>query len=134
MSIFKDILSAVFGHDRMMQPLPPAQSAPTTPAQPAAPDTSAQPAAPAASSAVDVEAVLTEMNDELEDGRLHWRESIVDLLKLLKLDSSLQTRRDLAVELGYTGSMTDTATLNVWLHQQVMTKLAQSGGKFELPQ
>jgi Domain of unknown function (DUF3597) len=61
--------------------------------------------------------------------KLDWRKSIVDLMKLLKLDSSLQSRKELAKELGYTGSTDDTATMNVWLHKQVMVKLAANGGK-----
>jgi len=62
------------------------------------------------------------------DEDLDWRRSIVDLLKLLKLDSSLATRKRLAQELGYTGSMSDTASLNTWLHKQVMVKLTEHGG------
>ena len=61
--------------------------------------------------------------------KLDWRKSIVDLMKLLNLDSSLQARKDLAKELGYSGSTDDFATMNVWLHKQVMQKLAANGGK-----
>jgi len=61
--------------------------------------------------------------------RLDWRRSIVDLMKLLNLDSSLAARKELAQELGYTGDMNDSASMNVWLHKQVMTKLAENGGK-----
>jgi hypothetical protein len=57
-----------------------------------------------------------------------WKRSIVDLMKLLKLDSSLSARRQLAKELGYKGKLTGSAEMNVWLHKQVMTKLAESGG------
>ncbi len=60
---------------------------------------------------------------------LDWRKSIVDLMKLLDLDSGLGARKQLAQELHYTGNINDTASMNVWLHQQVMTKLAESGGK-----
>jgi hypothetical protein len=77
---------------------------------------------------VDVEAVLTEMAAK-EPQKLNWRTSIVDLMKLLDMDSSLSERKELARELGYTGDMDDTATMNIWLHKQVMTKLAQNGGK-----
>ncbi len=59
----------------------------------------------------------------------NWRESIVDLMSLLGIDHSLTDRRELAKELGYTGSTTDTATMNVWLHKQVMQRLAANGGK-----
>jgi len=60
---------------------------------------------------------------------LDWRKSIVDLMKLLKLDSSLTTRRQLAKELKFSGNMQDSATMNIWLHKQVMVKLAENGGK-----
>jgi hypothetical protein len=60
---------------------------------------------------------------------LNWRDSIVDLMKLFKLDSSLGARKELAKELGYTGALDGSAEMNVWLHQQVMIKLAESGGK-----
>jgi len=60
---------------------------------------------------------------------LDWRKSIVDLMKLLKLDSSLAARKQLATELHYTGSTKDSAAMNVWLHKQVMIKLAENGGK-----
>ena len=60
---------------------------------------------------------------------LNWRSSIVDLLKLLDLDSSLQSRKELAAELGYNGDTNDSASMNIWLHRQVMNKLAANGGK-----
>jgi hypothetical protein len=59
----------------------------------------------------------------------NWKQSIVDLMKLLNLDSSLTARKQLAQELGYTGELNGSAEMNIWLHQQVMTKLAESGGK-----
>ena len=61
--------------------------------------------------------------------KLDWRRSIVDLMKLLKLDSSLSARKALAKELHYTGNPNDSASMNVWLHKQVMIKLAENGGK-----
>jgi hypothetical protein len=61
--------------------------------------------------------------------KLAWRTSIVDLMKALDLDSSLTARKQLAKELHYTGDTNDSATMNVWLHKQVMTKLAANGGK-----
>ena len=61
--------------------------------------------------------------------KLDWRKSIVDLMKLLDLDSSLGARKQLAQELHYSGSMSDTASMNIWLHKQVMIKLAENGGK-----
>ncbi len=96
---------------------PPAQSASPTPQVP-----SSQPAP------VDVEAVLTGMAAQAGQ-RLDWRHSIVDLMKLLGLESSLEERRELARELGYTGSTSDSAAMNMWLHRQVMTKLAENGGR-----
>lgn len=77
---------------------------------------------------VDVEEILTTMQKQ-SGQQLNWRTSIVDLLKLLNLDSSLQARKQLAAELNYTGDTNDSATMNIWLHKQVMTKLAQNGGK-----
>ncbi len=61
--------------------------------------------------------------------KLDWRRSIVDLMKLLNLDSSLANRKQLAQELNYTGGTNDSAAMNVWLHKQVMKKLAENGGK-----
>jgi hypothetical protein len=95
---------------------------PASPAQP----TPAQ-GAPVAQPPVDVEAVLEKLAAE-QGQKLNWRSSIVDLMKLLDLDSSLEARTELARELGYTGSTGDTATMNVWLHKQVMRKLAENGG------
>ena len=76
---------------------------------------------------VDVEAVL-DKRDEGSDEDLDWRVSIVDLMKLLKLDSSLKARKQLAQELKYPGDISDSGKMNVWLHKQVMTKLAENGG------
>ena len=61
--------------------------------------------------------------------KLNWKTSIVDLMKLLKLDSSIANRKQLAKELNYTGNTEDSASMNIWLHQQVMQKLAANGGK-----
>jgi hypothetical protein len=77
---------------------------------------------------VDVEAVLTKLASENKE-KLDWRRSIVDLMKLLNLDSGLGARKELAKELGYTGDMNDSASMNIWLHKQVMQKLAANGGK-----
>jgi hypothetical protein len=106
----------------------PAATQATTPAgTPAQPTATAAPAAPAAPMAeVDVEAIL---NGKSGASALNWRTSIVDLLKLLDLDSSLQSRKELAAELHYTGDTNDSASMNIWLHRQVMNKLAANGGK-----
>ncbi|MXP65849.1 DUF3597 domain-containing protein [Roseomonas sp. M0104] len=77
---------------------------------------------------VDVEAVLTEMAEK-NPQKLDWRRSIVDLMKLLGLDSSLDNRKELAKELNYSGDPNDSAAMNIWLHKQVMQKLAENGGK-----
>jgi len=77
---------------------------------------------------VDVEAVLNGMAQK-NPQTLNWRTSIVDLMKLLDLDSSLTARKQLADELHYTGDKDDSATMNVWLHKQVIKKLEENGGK-----
>ena len=108
-----------------------------TPAAPAAPNTSvagagAAPAAPAAAkpvAQVDVTAQL-EQKAAANAQKLNWRSSIVDLLKLLDLDSSLDARKELAKELGCPANlMADSAQMNTWLHKAVMQKLAANGGK-----
>jgi 3-oxoacyl-ACP reductase-like protein len=113
----------------------PAPAAPAAAPQAPAPaagttGTAGAAAAPAATlnQQVDVEEVLTNMQ-KTSGQQLNWRTSIVDLLKLLNLDSSLQARKELAAELHYTGDTNDSASMNIWLHKQVMTKLAQNGGK-----
>jgi hypothetical protein len=109
---------------------PPAPQSTQQPAQQPAQQPQAAPAAPApaAMQQVDVEAVLNNMQQQ-SGQQLNWRTSIVDLLKLLGLDSSLQSRKELAAELQYTGDTNDSASMNVWLHRQVMNKLAANGGK-----
>jgi hypothetical protein len=77
---------------------------------------------------VDVDAVLTKMQ-EGSGQQLNWHTSIVDLLKVLGLDSSLEARKELASELHYTGSTEDSAAMNIWLHQEVMCRVAENGGK-----
>jgi hypothetical protein len=77
---------------------------------------------------VDIEPALDALNAK-SGQKLNWRTSIVDLMKLVDLDSSLQHRKELAKELGYTGNMDDSASMNIWLHKEVMKKLAANGGK-----
>jgi hypothetical protein len=93
---------------------------------PAAPTQAAVPPPVAPMEQVDVEAILSGMP---QSQNLNWRTSIVDLLKLLNLDSSLQSRKELASELDYKGDTGDSASMNIWLHRQVMNKLAANGGK-----
>ena len=92
------------------------------------PRTSAVSAAATPISKTDVEAILAKLADE-QDEDYDWKRSIVDLMKLLKLDSGLGARKELAQELGYSGALDGSAEMNVWLHKVVMTKLAESGGK-----
>ncbi|WP_323144122.1 DUF3597 domain-containing protein [Massilia phyllosphaerae] len=108
----------------------PAGAAPAAaPAAPqAAPQSAPAASAPAAVQQVDVEQILTNMQAQ-SGQQLNWRSSIVDLLKLLGLDSSLQARKELAAELNYSGDTNDSASMNIWLHRQVMNKLAANGGK-----
>ena len=121
MSFFGKIKDAIFGKK--------AEAAPVTPAQTTAekPATSA-PAAPQAISEVDVESILNGLSAN-SDQKLNWRTSIVDLMKLLGLDSSLAERKGLAQEMGYTGALDGSAEMNIWLHKQVMRELAANGGK-----
>ena len=77
---------------------------------------------------VDVEAVLDEMAGKNSED-LDWRKSIVDLMKLVGMDSSFKARQELAKDLNYTGDMHDSASMNIWLHKEVMTRFAANGGK-----
>jgi hypothetical protein len=120
MSIFGKIMSAIFGGSS-------ATAAPAPGASPSGGGT-ATATATAPMSQVDVEAVLTKMAAANKE-KLDWRKSIVDLMKLLGLDSGLGPRKELAKELGYTGDTNDSAKMNIWLHKQVMQKLAANGGK-----
>ena len=127
MSIFGSIMGKIFGHSAQAAPASPPASGGTQAAT--APDTAA-PSLSANSSpaaAVDVEAILKDLASKSGQPS-NWRESIVDMMKLLNLDSSLSARKELAGELGYTGDTNDSATMNIWLHKQVMTKLAENGG------
>jgi hypothetical protein len=148
MSVFGDIMSRIFHRGQAPTAAPgggaatpsattggaaakPAGTAPTASAGTAGTSagTAAAPAAPAApAQPVDVEAVLNQMASQ-QGQKLNWRTSIVDLMKLLGLDSSLDNRKSLAHELGYTGDTGDSASMNIWLHKQVMRKLAENGGK-----
>jgi 3-oxoacyl-ACP reductase-like protein len=130
MSIFGNIVSAIFGSKHAAG----ATAAATTPS--AAPSSAgpASAAAPSTATAAkpisraDVETILQKLAAEQRED-LDWKRSIVDLMKLLKLDSGLGARKQLAQELGYTGALDGSGEMNVWLHRQVMVKLAESGGK-----
>lgn len=124
MSIFGTIMSAIFKHANAAPSAQP--SSPAAPSAPGQPSAGAAPAAPGG--AVDVGAILTKLAAQNKE-KLDWQHSIVDLMKLLNLDSSLSARKALATELHYSGNENDTATMNVWLIKQVMQKLAENGGK-----
>ena len=127
MSIFSSILDKILPGRAHAAPAPAAPAAGAAPA--AAPG--AAPAAAGAAPAgppVDVSAMLTDLAAKAGQP-LNWQTSIVDLLKLLNLDSSLTARKELAKELHYAGSTDDTATMNVWLIKEVMKQLAANGGK-----
>jgi hypothetical protein len=118
MSIFGNLMSKIFGHGEAVVA--------KTPVIPVAGAVAPTPAT--ATAVVDVEAVLEEMAKK-NPQKLNWRTSIVDLMKLVGMDSSLANRKELATELGYTGNMQDSAAMNIWLHKQVLRKLADNGGK-----
>ena len=133
MGIFSSIKDAVFGkvkakpapqaQQRAPQPQAMPQMRPAQPA-PAQPQAQAQPQQP-----VDVEQVLEQIAQEKGNPDLNWRTSIVDLMKLLDLDSSLSNRKELAAELGYTGEKNGSAEMNIWLQKAVMKELEKGGGK-----
>lgn len=125
MGIFSSIMSKIFHHPQAQAAAPPA--AQPDPAPAAAAPAPAPAAASEAPPQVDVAAVLDSMAQD-NSQQLNWRTSIVDLMKLLSLDSSLAARKELAGELGYDGDTDDSATMNIWLHRQVMAKLAENGG------
>jgi hypothetical protein len=138
MSIFGKIMGAIFGSSATAAPPTggtPAGSAPTGGAstggtQPSsggsATTSSSAPAAPGQT--VDVASIVDKAAAKKGE-KLEWRTSIVDLMKALDIDSSLAARKELAKELGFSGDTNDSATMNIWLHKQVMAKLAANGGK-----
>lgn len=144
MGLFTGIMNKIFGHKaeaklRPLAAMPPAPAtAPSTPAPTSEPPTSAAPpqpespppaaaAPPAPAPVVDVAAVLDDLAAATKE-KLDWRKSIVDLMKLVGMDSSLASRKELADDLGYTGDKGDSAKMNVWLHREVIKKLAANGG------
>lgn len=122
MSIFGKIKDAIFG--KAHAATPPAGS--VSVGQPGTPATQQAPSTPAALKDVDVEQNLTAMAQGKD---LNWRTSIVDLMTLLGIDSSLDNRKELARELGYTGDLNGSAEMNIWLHKATMKELAANGGK-----
>lgn len=125
MSILGSLMGKILGNSARESEAKANAARPAAPAAPApAPTTSAATAAPPV---VDVETVLETMAAGTKQN-LDWRNSIVDLMKLVGIDSSLANRKALAQELGYTGDMNDTAPMNIWLHKQVLRKLSENGG------
>ncbi|WP_409019214.1 DUF3597 domain-containing protein [Brevundimonas vesicularis] len=133
MSILGKIMGGIF---KKKEPTPSAPAAPATPVTPTPapapiPVDAGVGSAPQPSPAlqnVDVAGILDMMNDQ-RDQKLNWRTSIVDLMKLIGLESSLAERKQLADELGYTGDKSDTASMNIWLHKQVIQKIRDNGGQ-----
>ena len=122
MSIFGSIVSAIFGTAKAAgSAVADAVSAATTAATGGA-------AKPQPMTREQVEAMIQKVADSTGRKDYNWKQSIVDLMKLLNLDSSLNARKQLAQELGYTGALDGSAEMNVWLHKQVMAKLMESGG------
>ncbi|MEJ6791120.1 DUF3597 domain-containing protein [Brevundimonas sp. BR2-1] len=122
MSILGNILGKIFKRRETATPTaaPAPTAAPTTTTTTFAPTPAAQP--------VDVDGILDFMNEQ-RDQKLNWRTSIVDLMKLTGMDSTLAERRELAGELGYTGDTSDTASMNIWLHKQVIQRIRDNGGQ-----
>jgi hypothetical protein len=124
-------MSKVFGHTTASSAASPASVAPVTTSTGSLPTSAAPSALPATKSpqpTVDVNVVLNELAAKSSE-KLDWRTSIVDLLKLVGMDSSLAARKELAAELKYPGDQSDSAKMNVWLHKQVLIKLSENGGK-----
>jgi hypothetical protein len=129
MSIFGKIMSAIFGSNASATPATPTASAGGAAAGTAsAPASSSTSTSMPAAQSVDVAAIVDKAA-AAKGEKLQWRTSIVDLMKALDIDSSLTARKELAKELGYTGDSNDSASMNIWLHKQVMAKLAANGGK-----
>jgi hypothetical protein len=126
MGLFSGIMSKIYAHPvatvNPQAATTPAAAAPTASAN--IPVSTGTPAAPA----VDVTAVLDDLAKHSKE-KLNWRKSIVDLMKLVDMDSSLSDRKELAKDLHYPGDMSDSAAMNIWLHKEVLKKLAANGGK-----
>ena len=133
MSILSSIFGKIFHNTPAATTTASATPVPAPTSTPAAPTAQATPPVAAAAQAtpmkeVDVEALLDGMSAKASE-KMNWKTSIVDLMKLLGLDSSITARKELAQELHYTGDTADSASMNIWLHKQFMQKLAENGGK-----
>ena len=122
MSIFSSIKDAIFGKKAVV-------ATPTTPTVTPTEIVAAAPQPVESQQISEVDVIATLEAIDASDGRnLNWRTSIVDLMKMLGMESSLQERKDLAMELGYTGTLEGSAEMNIWLHKAVMRELAKNGG------
>jgi hypothetical protein len=125
--MFNDLMNKIFHHAAVAETPP--DAAVFAGAKAGAGTTTSTASAPAAVLApVDVAAVLTKLASENKE-KLDWKTSIVDLMKLVGMDSSIAARKDLAADLKYSGDTNDSASMNMWLHKEVMRKLADNGGK-----
>ena len=128
MGVFQDLMNKIF------HPATGSSTASGGTSEPSAQASSPQATASASTTTtqrmaeVDVAAILDKMASENKQ-KLDWKHSIVDLMKLVGMDSSLAARRELAADLDYSGDTKDTAAMNIWLHKEVMRKLAENGGK-----
>ena len=139
MGLLSNLMSKIFSHSGATvaaasgSPAAQAAAPSTATAQPGAPPAAAAPAAAPAAPAkpaepVDVAAILDGLAAKNPE-KLDWKKSIVDLMKLVGMDSSFKARKQLAQELNYTGDPNDSASMNVWLHKQVLIKITENGGK-----
>ena len=129
MSILGKILGGVFRKKEAPAATPAAPApAPEAAAPTPAPAPTAAAVAPQPAAEVDVAGILDFMNEQRAQ-KLNWRTSIVDLMKLVGLESSLAECKELADELGYTGDKSDSASMNIWLHKQVIQKIRDNGGQ-----
>jgi 3-oxoacyl-ACP reductase-like protein len=132
MGLLSNLMSKIFSHSTVATvPTGGASAAPSpasaqSAAAPAAPSPTAAPAGPA--KVVDVAVILDGLAAKNPE-KLDWKKSIVDLMKLVGMDSSFKARKQLAQELNYTGDPNDSASMNVWLHKQVLIKISENGGK-----
>jgi Domain of unknown function (DUF3597) len=132
MGLFSNLLTKVFGQQAAATTTPPPTGA-GGPAKAGAPAAAGAPTVASAGSTtpaatVDVTAVLDGLAAKNSE-KLDWRKSIVDLMKLVDMDSSLASRKELAKDLNYTGDTSDSAKMNVWLHKEVIRKISENGGK-----
>ena len=135
MGLLSNLMSKIFSHSNVAAvttggaSAAPAAASPAS-AQPAAAPAGAPPTAAPAGPAkpVDIAAILDGLAAKNPE-KLDWKKSIVDLMKLVGMDSGFGARKQLAQELNYTGDTNDSASMNIWLHKQVLIKLSENGGK-----